>query len=236
MESARPGEGRRRAGATGREVSRRSFVALMGPPGAGKGTQADRLAEALGLCKLSTGDLLREAIRQGSELGRAAEGRMREGGLVSDEIILALVREELQAERCARGAVLDGFPRTLPQAEGLERLLAESGEELQRVVFIDVDEGEVVRRLSSRRICEGCGRISDPGTGSTGTRGACGVCGGRLVQRPDDEPETVRHRLEIFREQTEPLLEWYRAKSLLREVNGDGDVARVHSQVLEEAS
>lgn len=207
----------------------RRFVVLMGAPGAGKGTQADRLAAALGACKLSTGDLLRDAIRGGTEIGRQAEATMARGALVDDDVILELVREELQTAHCAGGAVLDGFPRTLAQAEGLERLLRGTGERIERALFLDVDEDEVVRRLSSRRICEACGRIQAPGAGSAG----CESCGGRLVQRPDDRPETVRHRMEVFRRDTEPLLDWYRQRGLLRTVAGDGDVDGVHARLRE---
>lgn len=213
----------------------RTIVVLLGAPGAGKGTQANHLAGALGLCKLSTGDLLREAVRRGTDLGRTAEARMREGGLVEDEIMLALVREELRGGRCARGAVLDGFPRTVRQAEGFERLLQETGERVERVIFIDVDESEIVRRLSSRRICESCGLIA-AGDGVAPDAGACATCGGTLVQRPDDRPETVRRRLEVFRAQTAPLLSWYREKGVLREVPGSGEVSDVHARVLSEAS
>ncbi|MFN2432859.1 MAG: adenylate kinase [Gemmatimonadota bacterium] len=213
----------------------RRFLVLIGAPGAGKGTQADRLAEALGLCKLSTGEALREAVRAGTELGRAAEQRMARGVLVEDATILELVRDELARDRCANGAVLDGFPRTEAQAEGLERLLAEEGERVERALFIDVEEEEVVRRLSSRRICEACGRIQRPPAAGPGAGGAAGCenCGGTLVQRPDDRPETIRHRLDVFRRETAPLLDWYRAKSLLRDVDGNGDVPRVHERVRE---
>lgn len=155
---------------------------------------------------------------------------MARGALVDDGVILELVDEELGTARCAGGSVLDGFPRTLPQAEGLQRLLEASGETIERALFLDVPEEEVVRRLSSRRICEGCGRIQQPGAGAPET---CASCGGRLVQRPDDRPETVRHRLEVFRRDTAPLLEWYRERGLLREVDGGGDVEAVHARVLE---
>jgi adenylate kinase len=209
----------------------RTFLILMGPPGAGKGTQAARLAEALGLCQLSTGDLLREAIKAGSEIGRAAEATMRRGDLVDDATILALVRDELGRARCAGGAVFDGFPRTPAQAEGLDKLLADLGERLRRVVQIEVDQDEVVRRLSGRRICEGCGRIY---AGEVGSSGACASCGGRLIQRPDDRPDAIRHRLVVYGEQTAPLLELYGAKGLLRRVDGSGDPARIQERVLRE--
>ncbi len=216
----------------------RTFLVLMGAPGAGKGTQATRLADTLGLCQLSTGDLLREAIKAGSEIGRAAEATMRRGDLVDDATILALVREELGRARCAGGAVFDGFPRTPAQAEGLARLLTDLGERLRRVIFIQVDQEEVVRRLSSRRICEGCGRIyagEAAAAGSDGAGGTCATCGGRLVQRPDDQPDAIRHRLVVYREQTAPLLESYRAQGLLREVDGAGDPGRIQERVLQEA-
>jgi adenylate kinase len=212
---------------------RRTFLILMGAPGAGKGTQATRLAERLGLCQLSTGDLLREAIKAGTQVGRAAEETMRRGDLVDDATILALVREELAKTRCARGAVFDGFPRTLAQADGLERLLADLGERLRSVIVIDVDRDEIVRRLSSRRICEGCGRIY---MGGDRADAPCADCGGRLIQRPDDRPDAIRHRLDVYRQQTAPLLEAYRAKGLLREVDGQGNPERVQERVLRGAS
>jgi adenylate kinase len=213
----------------------RTFLILMGAPGAGKGTQATRLAETLGLCQLSTGDLLREAIKAGSEIGRAAEATMRRGDLVDDATILALVRDELGRARCAGGAVFDGFPRTTTQAEGLARLLTELGERLRRVIQIDVDQEEVVRRLSGRRICEGCGRIYAGGPADADASGTCAACGGRLVQRPDDRPDAIRHRLVVYGEQTAPLLDMYRTQGLLREVDGSGDPARIQERVLREA-
>ena len=206
---------------------------FLGPPGAGKGTQAVEVARELGLCHVSTGDLLRDAIREGTEIGRAAERTMASGALVADDVILELVREAIGRSPCERGAVFDGFPRTRPQAEGLEALLGGAGAELGRVVFLDLPEEEVVRRLSSRRICERCGRISTPAAAGDET---CGACGGRLVQRPDDRPETVRHRLRVYGEQTEPLLAWYRARGLVREVDGSGGIEQVRERVLREVA
>ena len=234
------------AGARSGHGGGRRFIVLIGAPGAGKGTQAERLAEALGLCKLSTGELLRDAVRTGSELGRAAEERMRQGGLVEDEVILGLVREELGSPRCSRGAVLDGFPRNLAQAEGLERLLAEAGERLERVLAIEVADEEIVRRLSGRRMCERCGRVPAHGLGQAAAAGravagagaagdgACERCGGSLVQRPDDRPETVRRRLEVYRRETAPLVEGYAERGLLARVDGGGDVARIQERVRKE--
>jgi adenylate kinase len=214
----------------------RTFLVLMGAPGAGKGTQATRLAERLGLCQLSTGDLLRDAAKAGTGLGRAAAEVMRRGALVDDATILALVKDELGRPRCARGAVFDGFPRTLAQAEDLERLLTDLGERLRRVILIRVDEEEIVRRLSSRRICESCGRIHAEAPAGAAGEPRCEVCGGPLVQREDDRPETIRRRLEVYRDQTAPLLEWYRARGLLREVDGGGEVARIQERVLQEVA
>jgi adenylate kinase len=206
---------------------------FLGPPGAGKGTQAVEVARELGLCHVSTGDLLRDAIRQGTELGRAAERTMASGALVADDVILGLVREALARDSCRGGAVFDGFPRTRPQAEGLAALLGEAGVGLGRVVFLDLPEEEVVRRLSSRRICERCGRISTPSGAADET---CAECGGKLVQRPDDRAETVRHRLRVYREQTEPLLAWYRARGLVRDVDGSGEIGQVRERVLREVA
>lgn len=206
---------------------------FLGPPGAGKGTQAVQVARELGLCHVSTGDLLRDAIREGTEIGRAAERTMASGALVADDVILELVREAIGRSPCEGGAVFDGFPRTRPQAEGLEALLGDVGAELGRVVFLDLPEEEVVRRLSSRRICERCGRISTPSAAGDET---CGACGGKLVQRPDDRPETVRHRLRVYREQTEPLLAWYRSRGLVREVDGSGGIEQVRERVLREVA
>jgi adenylate kinase len=206
---------------------------FLGPPGAGKGTQAVEVARELGLCHVSTGDLLRDAIRDGTELGRAAERTMASGALVADDVILELVREAIGRPGCREGAVFDGFPRTQAQAEGLAALLEEAGAELGRVVLLDLPEEEVVRRLSSRRICERCGRVSTPAGAADET---CGFCGGPLVQRPDDRPETVRRRLRVYREQTEPLLAWYRTRGLVRAVDGSGGIGQVRERVLREVA
>lgn len=190
-------------------MSGRRYVVLMGPPGAGKGTQASRVAEAGGMCKISTGDLLREAVAAGTELGRKAEQTMKAGELVSDEVILGLVDEVLERPVCAGGAVFDGFPRTVEQARGLEGLLDRRGESLDRVVVIEVPEAEIVGRLSGRRVCKECGKLYHISFDPPRQEGVCDACGGELVQRPDDQPDTIARRLAVYRDETAPVREYY---------------------------
>ncbi|MFW6206767.1 MAG: adenylate kinase [Gemmatimonadota bacterium] len=206
-------------------------LVLMGPPGAGKGTQGERLAEAYGVPRYATGDMLRAARREGTEMGRRAAEFMDAGELVPDEVILGIVREALERREAAGGYVLDGFPRTLPQARGLDEILTGRGESLDRMVYLNVPEEELVRRLSSRRVCEACGTV----TANARTGEACPVdgCNGQLVQREDDRPETVRRRLEVYREQTRPVLEWYRESEVpVEEVDGTGSVETVTDRLL----
>ena len=186
------------------------YLVLMGPPGAGKGTQARRLAGAGEICQISTGDLLRAAQAEGSELGRQAETYMKAGELVPDDVILDLVDEALERSECAGGAVFDGFPRTVEQAGGLDDLLEERGEEIGVVVAIEVPEDELVARLSGRRICKNCGKMYHLRFDPPREEGRCDACGGDLYQRPDDRPETVQRRLAVYREETRPVLDWYR--------------------------
>ncbi|HET7584177.1 MAG TPA: adenylate kinase [Gemmatimonadaceae bacterium] len=182
-------------------------VLLLGPPGAGKGTQGTVLAEQLGVPKLATGDVLRDAVRAGTTLGREAAAFMNRGDLVPDSVILGIVKEELAKAPYARGVVLDGVVRTVPQAEGLARALGDLGRTLDAVVVFEVGEEELVRRLSGRTVCEGC---QTPYTGrEPGT--TCEQCGGRLVRRTDDDPEAVRRRFQVYARQTEPVIAWYEA-------------------------
>ena len=182
------------------------IIVLLGPPGAGKGTQAAPVAQRLGIPKIATGDVLRGAVRDGSEMGKAAQRYMDRGELVPDDVILGIMKEAFARPEMARGAILDGVVRTVPQAEGLERVLDELGRHVDAVLLFEVPDNELVRRLSGRTICDTC---QTPYTGrEPGTR--CPKCGGTLVRRKDDEPEAVRRRLEVYRRQTAPVIEWYR--------------------------
>jgi len=183
------------------------ILVLLGPPGAGKGTQGERLAERLGIPKIATGDVLRAAVRDRTPLGLEAKAAMDRGDLVPDDVILGIMKDALGSPEAARGAILDGVVRTVPQAEGLDRALAELGRSLDGVLLFDVPDEELVRRLSGRTVCESC---QTPYTGrEPGTR--CDKCGGVLVRRKDDEPEAVRNRLRNYHVQTAPVIEWYRS-------------------------
>jgi len=201
----------------------------MGPPGAGKGTQGDRVAERFGIPRLSTGDMLRDARRGGTPLGGEARRYMDAGELVPDAVILGIVDEALGAPRAEHGFLFDGFPRTLAQADGLAALLGERDEALDAVLSLDVPDEELVARISGRRVCEN-GHVTH--TGVVGDATECPVCGGRLSQRSDDHEETVRRRLGVYREQTEPLLEYYaKSDAGLTVVDGTGDVGEVSERL-----
>ncbi len=184
---------------------------FLGAPGAGKGTQGALLAERKRLRRVSTGDLLRDAVRKGTPLGQKAKGYMDAGELVPDEVILGLVREVLAAKTDAAGVLFDGFPRTIPQAQALDRLLAELDQRLHAVVVIDVPDDDLVKRLSGRRSCPNCGAVYNVYFEPPREPGVCDACGGALVERADDAAETVRRRLEVYHEQTEPLIAYYEA-------------------------
>ena len=173
------------------------------------------------MCKISTGDLLREAVAAGTELGRQAERTMKAGELVSDDVILGLVDEVLERPECSGGAVFDGFPRTVDQARGLERLLAERRATLDQVLIIEVPEAEIVRRLSGRRVCKACGKLYHISFDPSRKEGVCDACGGELVQRPDDQPDTITRRLAVYAEETAPVREHYAATSGVTAIDGD---------------
>jgi adenylate kinase len=190
-------------------------IVMLGPPGAGKGTQAARLALRYGVPAVSTGDILREAVASGAELGRRVKAVMERGELVGDDLMIDIVRERLRRDDTARGVVLDGFPRTTAQAEALDRI---ANDRDLIVIDIAVPEEELVRRLSSRRICVGCGAIASQA--ANGDAAACARCGGRLVQRSDDREDVVRERLRVYARNTRPLLDYYRARPSFATIDG----------------
>jgi adenylate kinase len=188
---------------------------MLGPPGAGKGTQAERLARGRGIPRISTGDMLREAVKAGTSVGLRAKAIMESGALVSDDVIIEIVRERLSKTDAAEGFVLDGFPRTVGQAEALDALM--NGGDPLIVVDIVVPESELVRRLGSRLVCADCGTNADAGTS---LKSACQRCGGRLEQRADDNQSIVLERLKVYHKSTEPLVQYYRARPTFRTVDG----------------
>ncbi|MGH7362407.1 MAG: adenylate kinase [Candidatus Methylomirabilales bacterium] len=206
-------------------------VILLGPPGAGKGTQAQRLTQTLGIPQVSTGDILRAAAAAGTPLGREAKATMDQGALVPDGVVIGIIQERLAAPDCARGYILDGFPRTAAQAEALGETLQALGTPLTAVLSITVDPEELVRRLSGRRTCGNCGAAYHLETAPPRRAGLCDRCGGALLQREDDREETIRKRLAVYREQTAPLVAYYRGRGLLREVDGRGDIDDVFARV-----
>lgn len=206
-------------------------IVLLGAPGSGKGTQSQRLVERLGIPQVSSGDLLRAAVARGTELGRRAKEAMDGGRLVDDSLVLQMIRERLGAGDTRRGFILDGFPRTLAQAEALERLLRDLTQPLDAVVQLEVDAAELVRRISGRRCCADCGRVfnlfTSPRTAIESE--LCPKTGAphRLTQRPDDNEATVAERLRVYEEKTRPLIDFYRARGLLRVIDAMGDVEEV---------
>lgn len=195
-------------------------LVLLGPPGSGKGTQGERLQEELRLPYYATGDILRAAVREGTELGRTAKEYMDRGDLVPDEVIVGMIGERIDSEAAADGFILDGFPRTEPQAEALAAKLAELDRELTAVLLIDVGDDEVVRRLGGRRTCAEQGHVFHVELNPPEREGVCDVDGSELVVRDDDKPEVIRHRLDQYHAKTEPLIDFYDHRSLLRRIDG----------------
>jgi len=209
------------------------YLVLLGPPGSGKGTQAERLEEQLGLPHVGSGDLFRENIRNETELGLLAKGYMDRGQLVPDDVTIAMVRERLRQPDCDDGVILDGFPRTLAQAEALDKILASRPRTLAGVLYINVPDEELVRRLSGRWICGQCQTPHHVVFSPPAKEGICDECGGKLYQRDDDRPETVRARLRVYHKQTAPLIDYYCRVSLLVEIDGAGDIETVSTALLD---
>ena len=204
----------------------------LGAPGTGKGTQASVLAEKYNIPQISTGDILRKAVADGTELGKKAKAIMDTGGLVSDDIIIGLIDERLAQDDCKDGYILDGFPRTIKQAEDLDAML-EGKDGIDAVVLFDVSEDEIVKRITSRRTCTQCGynhnMIYDPPVDGN----KCAKCGGTVIQRDDDKEETVRNRLVVYNEKTAPLVDYYKSQKKLYAIDGSQDVAKVRQDIID---
>jgi adenylate kinase len=207
-------------------------LVMLGPPGAGKGTQAALLAEKIKVPHVATGDLFRTALKEETKLGLTAKSYMERGDLVPDEVTVAMVRERLLEPDCDTGVILDGFPRTVEQAEALEGILADQGKAIDAALFIDAAEDELVRRLSSRWTCRNCQAVYNVISNPPREEGRCDVCGGELYQRPDDVPETVRNRIRVYWDQTSPLVEYYRGKGLLITIESEGGIENVQGKIL----
>ena len=206
-------------------------VIFLGPPGAGKGTQARELSREWGVPQIATGEMLRNAVAAGTPLGREAKRVMDSGGLVPDDVMIGLIAERLRQPDAARGFILDGFPRTIAQAEALDRLLKDLGHSLDAVLYFQVSEPELLRRLTGRRLCRQCQTAYHLVSAPPRRPGVCDRCGGELYQRPDDSEETVRRRLEVYSRQTAPLLDYYGGRSLLSTIDGEGSVEAIAAAI-----
>lgn len=207
-------------------------IVFFGAPGSGKGTQSKRIAKALSIPQLSTGDMLREAVKRGTELGKNAKAFMDSGNLVPDELILGLIRERILREDCKAGYILDGFPRTLPQAVELDSMLGKLQEQVEKVVYLDIDPDKVVARLVGRRVCGKCGEEYHVVNRPPATPGICDKCGAGLVQRDDDQEEKIRVRLESYKVQTAPVEGHYRDQGVLVHVKAEGDIGEITQRIL----
>ena len=208
------------------------YIILLGAPGAGKGTQAANIARKLNLVHIASGDLFRQALEQGNELGLQAKAYMEKGMLVPDEVTIRMVLERVSAPDCELGAILDGFPRNLKQAEALDKALTEQAKAIDRVVYIKVSEEELLKRLSGRWICRNCQTPYHTINSPPKVRGKCDNCGGELYQRPDDTAEAVKKRLQVYFVQTTPLIRYYTQAGKLLEIGGEGGVDKVSKRII----
>lgn len=205
---------------------------FLGAPGAGKGTQARLLQQREGIPQVSTGDMLRAALAEGSPVGKRAKAYMDQGALVPDEVMIALIEERLRRPDAQRGFVLDGFPRTLPQAEALDRMLEGAGRALDAVLYFNISDETILRRLTGRWVCRKAGHIYHLEYNPPGTAGICDADGSELYQREDDRPETVRRRLEVYHRETQPVVEFYRRRGVFATIDAEGDIDEVYRKVL----
>lgn len=208
-------------------------IIMLGAPGAGKGTQAKRLAEKFTIPHISTGDIFRANIKNGTELGKKAKGYMDQGLLVPDELVVDLVVDRIKQADCEKGYILDGFPRTIPQAEALDNALKAIEEKVDFAVNVEVPDSDIVSRMSGRRACLNCGATYHVVTIPTKVEGICDTCGSEIVLREDDKPETVLKRLEIYHNQTQPLIDYYTKQGILKEVDGRKNMTDTFEDILE---
>lgn len=207
-------------------------IILLGPPGAGKGTQASGIVEKYRVPHISTGDIFRKNIKEGTDLGKKAQEYMDKGLLVPDELVVEIVKSRLLEEDCTEGFLLDGFPRTVVQAEALDKVLCESNMNLDKVVNIEVDKGILVSRAIGRRICKECGATFHIEFNPPKTEGKCDVCGGELYQRADDNEETVSKRIQVYLDETKPLIDYYSKKGIIFTINGQQDIKKVFEDIV----
>lgn len=206
-------------------------IIMLGAPGAGKGTQAEKISEKYGIPHISTGDIFRENIRNNTELGKKAKEYMDAGGLVPDELTCNLVTDRIVKDDCKEGFILDGFPRTIPQAEALEEALEKMGQTMDFAIDVEVPDEKIVERMSGRRACESCSKIYHLTANPPKKEGVCDACGGKLIIRDDDKPETVLKRLSVYHEQTKPLIDFYGAKGILKEIDGTRDMSVIFEEI-----
>ena len=207
-------------------------IIMLGAPGAGKGTQAKKIAEKYAIPHISTGDIFRANIKNGTELGMKAKTYMDQGLLVPDELVVDLVVDRVQQEDCANGYVLDGFPRTIPQAEALDNALSTLGQKMDYAINVEVPDANIVNRMGGRRACVGCGATYHLEFAPTKVEGVCDNCQGELILREDDKPETVQKRLNVYHEQTQPLIDYYTGKEIMVEVDGTVDINDVFQAIV----